>query len=532
MEQYDAIVAGGGPTGLAAAALLARRGWRVAAFEKHPSRYALPRAGHVDHEVLRILQGVDAHQPVIDDTPDYEAYEWLNAAGETLLSFPFGEPSVSGFQSDHMLFQPVLDDALHASIERSETGEVALGAAVVGIEQDADGVTATIAAMARDDTGRTVPTGERRRVRAGWLLAADGAGSAIRDELLRIPRADRGFDEQWLAIDVRVKRPLPPSVNGQWCDPRRPIYIGPLGRRHHRFECAVLPGETVERMEAPETAWAILAEHGVTPDDVEIFRQVVYRFEARVAERWRDGRAFLLGDAAHTMPPFMGQGLCSGVRDAANLAWKLDLVLRGVADDALLDTYEQERRPHVQRWIELSVAVGKLSCILDPVEAAARDAAFREGRMPALPTPPQLTTGVLDLDTVGAPIPPAGELFVQAPVRAGDRTELLHDVVGHGFLLCGLGVDPRDALAAAELEVLERLGAVSVWIADDDPDALGDPTGRMTQWFRARVVVAALVRPDYVVAGASRTLGELPGLVRGLERRLGLRAAASSERAA
>ena len=513
MERFDAIVVGGGPTGLTATALLGNRGWKVAAFEKRLQRYSMPRAGHIDHEVMRIVQAVGAHQAIIDDDAETEVYEWFNGEGKTLLSFPMGEASISGFQSDYMMFQPVLDGALHEAIDRIDNADVVMGRAVTGLDQDADGVALTLAHMVADGSGHAVPSGEESTVWAPYVLAADGAGSPVRDAMLGIPREDFGFNEDWLVIDVRLKRDLPDGVSGQWCDPRRPIYIGALGKRYHRFECAVLPGETEEQMLDSDFAWRILAERGVGPDDVEIFRQVVYAFEARVAERWREGRVFLLGDAAHTMPPFMGQGLCSGVRDCANLAWKLDLVRGGLAPDELLDTYEEERRPHVKQWIDLSITVGKISCTFDAEEARQRDDALLSGNAPPLPGFPTLAGGVLSPDAAGELHAPVGEFFVQAPVAGPPGEGLLHDVVGHGFLLVGADGDPRAALGEEELALLEWLGC-RVWFLGESVDGgLADPIGAIAGWFEEHGIAAALVRPDYYVAGTVDEYAELPGLV-------------------
>ena len=518
MDRYDGIVVGSGPTGLAATALLGKRGWKVAAFEKHLERYALPRAGHIDHEILRIAQGVEAHQPIIDDQSDYDVYEWFSADGELMMSFPFAE-SVSGFRSDYMMFQPVLDDALYEAIARTEGGTIESGRMVTDLEQDGDGVTVDLAHMTRDADGHTVPDGETSTAWAPWVLVADGAGSTIRDEILKVPREDFGFNENWLTIDVRIKRKLPSGINGQWCDPRRPTYVGGLGRRYHRFECMMLPGETEEQMLDPEMAWRVMGNYGVTRDHVEIFRQIVYSFEARVAERWRDGRVFLLGDAAHTMPPFMGQGLCAGVRDSANLAWKLDLVRSGFAGEALLDTYQLERQPHVQRWIDLSIMVGEISCTLDGEKAAARDEAILTGTAPPLPGLPVLSGGVLR-EVDGQPSAPVGDIFIQARVARGDRQGLLHDVVGHGFLLVGVDGALRPSLGSDALDLLARIGC-GIWSVDGEESDLRDLEGKIRAWFEANGIVAALVRPDYNVAAAATSYDELPELVGWLGEALG-----------
>ena len=522
-DHYDVAVIGCGPSGLTLAALMAARGWKVIALERHPKRYGLPRAGHLDHEALRVVQEVGAHTGVIEDDSNLEEYVWYGAQGQRLLSFPLSGISVSGFRSDYMMFQPVLDNALYDALSDHENAMVSLGAHVTDLEPDGDSVTLSVERMTTDAGGSTVPTGESFRVEATYVVAADGAGSPVRDNMLHIPREDRGFNEEWLDVDFRIKRPLPPEMNGQFCDPTRPIYIGPLGGRHHRFECALLPGETVEHVLRPEMAWELLAKYNVGPDDLEPFRHIVYRFEARMAERWREGRVFLLGDAAHTMPPFMGQGLCSGIRDAGNLAWKLDLVLSGRADEGLLDTYELERKPHVDTWIETSLAVGRVSHVLDPVLAAERDARILAGEGPALPPPPSLTTGILQMGDDGLPVAPAGTFFVQAPIESSMGDGLLHDVVGHGFLVVCAAGDPGPAIDADADAVLEALCAKTIWLGSGDGRSFRDPTGRTQAFFDDSGISAVIVRPDSYIAGAVHDLGELSGLIHDLGRDLGLR---------
>jgi 3-(3-hydroxy-phenyl)propionate hydroxylase len=510
-QHYDVAVIGCGPTGLTAAALLASRGWRVIALEKHPNRYGLPRASHLDHEVVRLVQEVGAHAPVFEDNDAFSTYRWYGAQGQLLFEIAITELSVSGFASDFIVYQPVLDGALYDALERLPMATVALGTDVVGLESRSDAVTLT-----------AVRAGETFSIEATYVVAADGAGSSIRDEILRIPREDFGFNEKWLDVDSRLKRPLPTEIYGQYCDPARPAYIGPLGKRHFRFECALLDGETEEEVLRPEKVWEVLGKYGVGPDDIEPIREIVYTFEARIAERWRDGRVFLAGDAAHTMPPHMGQGLCSGMRDAGNLAWKLDLVLRGVAGDALLDSYELERRPHVVTWIEVSLAVGRVSHVLDPVAAAERDAKVLAGEMPPLPESPTLSEGVLQGDARS----PVGGLFVQAPIESAIGSGLLHDVVGHGFLVVSAAGDPRPAIDADADALLHAIGASVIWLGDDGPGSLGDPTGAIKAFFDGAGAAAMVVRPDHYVAGAVADLSELSALVAELGSKMSVRSSA------
>jgi hypothetical protein len=260
----------------------------------------------------------------------------------------------------------------------------------------------------------------------------------------------------------------------------------------------------------------LLADLGVGPDDVEPVRQLIYTFEARVAHTWRAGRIFLTGDAAHTMPPFMGQGMCSGMRDAKNLAWKLDLVLRGVTDDGLLDSYQEERAGHVQDWTVISLESGKLTCVTDPDEARQRDEAFRAGYRPPVPEFPQLATGILHKDSTGAPMAPAGELGVQGRIRVGDRVDLFDRLLpSPGFTVIGLDHDPAEALPPNQIDALRKIGARIVSVSSED-----DVDGTYARWFADRGVTFIVVRPDFYIFGGAATPADLPALVDDLTDRL------------
>ena len=237
---------------------------------------------------------------------------------------------------------------------------------VLGFEQHADHVAVAV---------RDLATGRSRVVRARYLLGADGARSLVRKQL-GVGSEDLQLDQPWLVVDTVLTRPVDlPVLVQQICDPARPTTFVPMCGQRRRWEFMLLPGETAADLERPGRITELLAPW-VEPGDVEIVRAVVYTFHAILAERWRDRRVFLLGDAAHQMPPFLGQGMCSGIRDAHNLIWKLALVARGLAPDALLDTYQEERAPHVRAIIETAVMLGGLLQTTDPEVAAARDAAM------------------------------------------------------------------------------------------------------------------------------------------------------------
>jgi 2-polyprenyl-6-methoxyphenol hydroxylase-like FAD-dependent oxidoreductase len=243
---------------------------------------------------------------------------------------------------------------------------------------------------------------------AGYVIGCDGANSTIRT-LAGLPVHDLGFFYDWLIVDVLLDHPrVFDPLNVQICDPGRPTTAVSGGPGRRRWGLMRLPHETLEELNDERRAWELLAPWGVRPGNARLERHAVHTFNARYAEQWRAGQVLLAGDAAHLMPPFAGQGMCAGIRDAANLAWKLDLVIRGLAPDGLLDTYQQERLPSARLAVEFSMQLGKVTCVPDPAEAAAGDEAMaaavgpelaearrRPGSTPVSSIPVHLTPGHL-----------------------------------------------------------------------------------------------------------------------------------------
>ncbi len=521
-EIHDVVQLGLGSVGLTVAAVMGQTDHSVAVVERHENLYGLPRAGHIDHEIVRILQSLGCHEPVLEDSYPTLEYVWVNAGGETLLEFDWGAKGISGWHSDYMQYSPVLEDALADRVRESPNVDAFMGWEFAELHERGDHVEVVIRRMERaPGAANPVPTDETRTLRGRYVIAADGANSAVRRQL-GVERDDLEFNQRWLVVDARKKRELYFDFDcGQICDPRRPTTILPLGKRHRRWEWALLPGETVEEFERPETAWRLLNDLGVTADDVEFVRQLVYTFEARTARDWRRGRVFLVGDAAHTMPPFMGQGMCSGMRDAKNLAWKLDLVLRGLAPEDLLDTYQEERRPHTHDWTVISLEAGKIPGTLDPEAARERDERFRAGWRPPLPDFPQLVGGVLARDLAGNPAAPAGELGLQGRVERDGETGLfdaLFDAGGAWQVISTVG-DPRSALGDARIDFLESIGTVFAHVAlGAEGDAI-DVGGHYADYFAERGIEVVVNRPDFYVFGGA-SLEDSPALIDELARRL------------
>lgn len=462
----DVLVVGLGPVGALLAALLTDQGVRVIAIDRDTAVYPLPRAAHFDHEIMRLFQQAGVADAVLAHSRPAPAYEFRAADGRPLVRMDLPDVSPSGWSTGYMFHQPAVENALRARLADSPMATVKLGCRFDGLDQDGEGVTA----MLSDGP-----------VRARWVVGCDGASSAVRSTL-GIALDDYAFDEPWLVIDVKVGETATlPDINLQICDPARPTTCVLMGPGRHRWEFMLLPGETPEQV-LDDAFIQPLLEPWSCGDSV-IERKAVYRFHGLVAKSWRAGRVLLAGDSAHQTPPFAGQGMCSGMRDAANLAWKLPLVLRGEADDRLLDSYQPEREPHVRAYIELAIGMGRVVCTLDPEAAAARDAgmlAARAAGRNALPPsePPAMSAGCL---LAGSPA--AGTLFPQ-PVADGAR---LDDVLGEGGWL--IARDPPAPLAAG-------LRAVAL----SDP-RLAPFRERIEAWLASRGAEAVLVRPDRYVFG-------------------------------
>ena len=465
-DHAEVAVIGYGPVGATLANLLGQAGINTCVYERSRDPYPLPRACHLDAEIMRIFQGIGLGDVMGELVEPSRGMLFVDGEGRPLFDYEdFVRDPVLGWDEDYVFIQPELDAALRAGVDRFDCVDVRLGSEVT----------------------------DWRELPARWVVACDGAASSSR-RLAGIDFVDLGYDQRWLVVDVMLSVPVElPDIIHQVCDPRRPATFVPSARNHRRWEFRLDEGESDERATDPQNVWRLLGPW-LRPGDGELVRAAVYDFHATVADTWRHGRLLLAGDAAHQMPPFMGQGMCSGIRDAANLAWKLRAVLRDGAPERLLDSYEAERRPHVERCIELSIEAGRL--LDEPVfPEPDSDDGERWSRLPPL-------TGLFQETAVPPPFP-VGHQARQPTVEVDGRRRLLDDVAGAGWYLLSDGPAGGGGLA----RVL-------------DATTLGDPDGWLARLLGGRAAV--LIRPDRYVYGTAATPDDVAALLRDARRRIGL----------
>jgi 3-(3-hydroxy-phenyl)propionate hydroxylase len=487
---YDVAIVGFGPSGAVAAALLGQAGHRVCVCDRATAVYPKPRAIALDHEIMRVFQQLALADAIAPHTEPFTDSCYHGVDGRLIRRMTMAPPPYPMAWTPSMVFtQPAVDAVIRDAVARLPNVTVELGVEVTGLQHDRDTATLELA--------------DGRRIAARWCIGCDGASSTVR-ALAGIGLDDLGFDQPWLVVDVLVNaRGLArlPITSMQYCEPARPctLVIGP--KNHRRWEIALDDGDDPRWAETPAGTWALL-KRWIGPDDGEPWRQASYRFHALVAQRWRAGRVFIAGDAAHQQPPFLGQGMCQGIRDVANLAWKLSAVLKGDAADALLDSYGVERSAHVRELTTRLKAIGGVIAERDASRAAARDERLiAEAGGTVRPTPrqdvlPRLEHGVLARDDSSA----RGTLCPQPWLQRGGERVRMDDVLGTGWRLlrrdAAITVDPTwPALRAAALP------------------ALHEADGVLAAWFDRHRCVGVLVRPDHYVFGTAADAAGVPALI-------------------
>lgn len=510
-RMVDVAIVGLGPVGATLAALLGRAGVSTLVIDKADDIFPLPRAVGFDHEIMRVMQNLGLAETIAPFTVPYRPTEYIGADGGIIARYEsLPPPYPQGWEPSFVFTQPPFERALRALLGQLPAVDVRLSTELRGITDHGDRVELDIVDA----------SGEPQSLLARYVVGCDGGTSLVR-KLLKIRFESLDFDEPWLVVDLLVNEDklhkLPESII-QYCDPERPTTYVVCPGRHRRWELMLLPGEAAEDMSREEVIWQLLARW-LTPEDASLWRAATYVFHALVAEDWRRGRVFLAGDAAHMTPPFMAQGMCQGIRDAANLAWKLALVFEGKASDVLLDSYESERRPHVRATTETAKALGGIICERDRERAQARDARMRAefGDPPRVQFRQNLIPPLAGGMFPPGPRRPVGSRFPQPRIVTDVGVRLLDEVAGAGFRLV-LDAGVKVSHIPLELrQALLRLGARIVCLAlQDEPHPAGMPViaiheadGLLAGWMREQEVVAALVRPDHYVLAVAPTAADL-----------------------
>jgi 3-(3-hydroxy-phenyl)propionate hydroxylase len=509
-QNCDVAVVGLGPVGLAFAVGLAQRGHKVVGVELSAEVFDRPRAIGLDHESMRLFQSLGIADDMADIIETYRPSEYRAADGSVLRRLlPAPEPLPLSWPPNVTFVQPELERRLRDRAARLPNLDLRFAAQLVGAGELGS---APLLEM-RPSAG-----GPARELRCQYVLGCDGAASFLR-KAMGGKLEDLGFDEPWLVLDILLTQPVDlPELNIQFCNPARPATFvrGPGLLR--RWEFMLLPGEAPQEMTRPEKVWELLRPW-LTPDQAKIWRAATYWFHALVAEPWRRGKAFLAGDAAHQTPPFLAQGLNQGLRDAVNLTWKLSAVLGG-APEALLDSYEAERRPSVREVISITKALGREICERDPAAAETRNqrlrAEFEAGRGVRVRQDllPPLRNRLWPADEALPPHAGEGEVAPQPWVRSDIGRARLDDVLGGGWrVLCASNFQAALALRRARnLGVhVARLGE-----AGEGEFAINEESGLLASWMAARDCRALLVRPDHIVYAAVSSAEDLD---RALDRR-------------
>ncbi|MFF3597285.1 bifunctional 3-(3-hydroxy-phenyl)propionate/3-hydroxycinnamic acid hydroxylase [Kitasatospora indigofera] len=501
---YDVAVIGYGPTGVTAANLLGAMGLRVVVLERDAEIFTRARAISTDEEVVRIWQRTGLSERLKQDMLTERPVDFVDADGRTFLS-AHPTPRGHGHPPQMFIYQPALEQVLRDGVDRYPNVEVLLRHECLRLRQDADGVELTVVGTVDDSV---------HRLRASYVIAADGGSSLTRAQL-NIGYEGRTYEDRWVVIDTEMLKPWPDHDKLRFhCDPARPAVDCPTPLGHHRYEFPLLPGDDEKHLVTEDAAYQLISRYGIGRDSIKVLRATVYSHHVRFATRFRMGRVFLAGDAAHAMPPWIGQGMAAGVRDVANLCWKLDAVLHGELPETVLDSYESERKPHVKEVTKRAVFVGRTI-----TERRAPVTRIRNGALRALDRIPGFGNWLQDANWIpvarydaglqaGPRVRATGHQVPQPWVTVPDGTRVRLDdaLAGRWHVLHARSATPQPAwsLPGVVSSTITPMGSQPA------EGTLVDSDGVLLPWMTRHDADTLALRPDAYVYAAAPTGAPLP----------------------
>jgi len=503
---FDVSIVGYGPVGSTLAALLAEMGLKVGVFEKNEDVYPKPRAVGFDHDAMRIFQQINCAELLRPALSDFKSTVYLGAGGQIIqkimtLSPPFPLTWEPHFNCD----QPLLESLIRERNTSRINLTTFLDHEIKAVRQSADAVDFSCV----NDKDSVID------FRTRYLVGCDGASSFVRKSInTKLESFD--YDQHWIVVDMKINVDVLerfPKTNIQFCEPARPSTYIVCPKNHRRWEFMALETDPKDELLSEDFIWSLL-KRWLSPHEAKIWRSASYRFHALVADEWLDNRVLICGDAAHQTPPFMGQGMCQGIRDAGNLAWKLSGVIKKEFRPDILKSYTLERRPHVIETTVLAKKLGEILTVRDPAQAAKRDQAMHDqgqGRpieMVRQNLIPPLRSGIFDFHSTGA-----GEVFPQPLVQCENGSEvLLDDIEKFKFRV----VLKNTSSSMALLDLFSELEVPIILLISNFSDVVQfknkrlnlipviEMNGAVSRFFQTKDLLGVLVRPDhYVYAGYS-----------------------------
>lgn len=478
MKEYDVAICGYGPVGAVLSILLAQYGHTVCIIEKNNGPSPTARAINTDAEQLRVFDKFGIANMVVENSNQIDRVHFsdVNLQPIQTIDQPKGD-SKMGWPNQVLFYQPELESFLRDTVSTYKNIDVIESCELIDFLDDQTSVNL----MCKKQS-------ENFEIKAKYLIGCDGASSFVRKKL-KIQLEDLGYNQKWLVCDAHLTKDI--NLKNeliQVCDPKRPCTFLHGRRGHLRFEFRVMPNDNEEDFKNEEIIWDLLSPW-VNKNNAFLERAVIYKFHACIANEWFKDKVLIAGDAAHQMPPFMGAGMGTGIRDVANIAWKLDLILQNKASKKILTTFKEERYPHAKWTVAQTITIGE---IIEGFCAAAEGKEYKPKSTGYGVRFPHIPKGIFsnpDDRITGYPIP-------QPRITIDKKTVMLDEVIRSKFVII-TKCDSYEISKEAK-DIVDYLAIEYLHLSDDD-----DPDGRLNKIFETYQFV--LVRPDlYVYGGSSK----------------------------